>query len=140
MARAGSILGNAVQRMEDPTLLTGAGEYVDDLKQPGLAHVVFVRSPVAHGKITSIDVSAAEGMPGVAAVYRAADGHDLGLAPFQGFAMMPVELNRPVFAKDTVRFVGDIVAAIVAETREQAVDAVDAVVVDYDPLTHMDRR
>ena len=135
MARAGSILGNAVQRMEDPTLLTGAGQYVDDLTQPGVAHVVFARSPVAHGTITSIDVSAAEGMPGVIAVYRAEDGHDLGLAPFQGFAMMPVELNRPVFAKDTVRFVGDIVAAIVAETREQAMDAADAIVVDYDPLT-----
>jgi carbon-monoxide dehydrogenase large subunit len=134
MARAGSILGNAVQRMEDPVLLTGAGDYVDDLTEPGLAHVVFVRSPVAHGRITSIDVSAAEGMPGIAAVYRAEDGHDLGLAPFQGFPMMPVELNRPVFAKDTVRFVGDIVAAIVAESRELAVDAADAVLVDYDPL------
>ena len=73
-------------------------------------------------------------MPGVVAVYRAEDGHDLGLAPFQGFPMMPPELNRPIFAKDTVRFVGDIVAAVVAETREQAVDAAEAVIVDYDPL------
>jgi carbon-monoxide dehydrogenase large subunit len=134
MARSGSILGNAVQRLEDPTLLTGAGKYFDDLEETGMAHVVFARSPVAHGTITSIDVSAAEGMPGVIAVYRAGDGHDLGLAPFQGFAMMPAELNRPIFAVDRVRFVGDIVAAVVAETREQAVDAADAIIGEYEPL------
>ncbi len=99
-----------------------------------MAHIVFARSPVAHGTITSIDVSAAEGTPGVIAVYRAEDGHDLGLAPFQGFVMMPAEVNRPIFAKDRVRFVGDIVAAVVAETREAAADAADAIVVDYDPL------
>jgi carbon-monoxide dehydrogenase large subunit len=134
MATAGSILGNAVQRVEDPTLLTGAGKYADDLVEPGMAHIVFARSPVAHGTITSIDVSAAESAPGVIAVYRAEDGHDLGLAPFQGFVMMPAEINRPIFAKDRVRFVGDIVAAVVAETREAAADAADAIVVDYDPL------
>ena len=134
MATSGSILGNAVQRLEDPTLLTGAGKYADDLVEPGMAHIVFARSPVAHGTITSIDVSAAEGAPGVIAVYRAEEGHDLGLAPFQGFVMMPAEVNRPIFAKDRVRFVGDIVAAVVAETREAAADAADAIVVDYDPL------
>jgi carbon-monoxide dehydrogenase large subunit len=134
MATSGSILGNAVQRLEDPTLLTGAGKYTDDLVEPNMAHVVYARSPVAHGTITSIDVSEAEGMPGVIAVYRADEGHDLGLAPFQGFPMLPAAVNRPVFAKDRVRFVGDIVAAVVAETREQAADAVDAVLVDYDPL------
>jgi carbon-monoxide dehydrogenase large subunit len=134
MAASGSILGHPVVRLEDPTLLTGAGKYVDDLDHPGAAHVVFVRSPVAHGTVQSVDVSGAEGMPGVVAVYWAADGKDLGLPPFQGFPMLPAELNRPIFAKDRVRFVGDIVAAIVAETREQAVDAADAVVVEYDPL------
>ncbi len=134
MASSGSILGNAVQRLEDPTLLTGTGKYADDLVEPGMAHIVFARSPVAHGRITSIDVSAAEGAPGVIAVYRAEEGHDLGLAPFQGFVMMPAEINRPIFAKDRVRFVGDIVAAVVAETREAAADAADAIVVDYDPL------
>jgi carbon-monoxide dehydrogenase large subunit len=134
MAASGSILGHPVVRLEDPTLLTGAGKYVDDLDHPGAAHVVFVRSPVAHGTVQSVDVSAAEGMPGVVAVYWGADGHDLGLPPFQGFPMLPAELNRPIFANDRVRFVGDIVAAIVAETRQQAVDAADAVIVDYDPL------
>ena len=134
MATSGSILGNAVQRVEDPTLLTGAGKYADDLVEPGMAHIVFARSPVAHGTITSIDVSAAEGAPGVVAVYRAEEGHDLGLAPFQGFVMMPAEINRPIFAKDRVRFVGDIIAAVVAETREAAADAADSIVVDYDAL------
>jgi len=134
MAGSGSILGNAVQRLEDPTLLTGAGKYFDDLIEPGMVHVVFARSPVAHGTIRSIDVSAAEGMPGVIAVYRAGDGHDLGLAPFQAFPLLPAEVNRPVFAVDRVRFVGDIVAAVVAETREQAADAADAIVGEYDAL------
>src|SRR6188472_1185515 len=104
MATSGSILGNAVQRLEDPTLLTGTGKYVDDLVEPNTAHVVFVRSPIAHGTISSIDISEAESMPGVVAVYWASEGKDLGLPAFQGFPMMPVEVNRPMFAKDRVRF------------------------------------
>src|SRR6476659_9094175 len=133
MAASGSILGNAVQRLEDPTLLTGSGKYVDDLVEPNMAHVVFVRSPVAHANVTSVDVSAATSMPGVVGVYHAG-GDDLGIPSLQGFAMMPDTLNRPVFAGDKVRFVGDIVAAVVADTRSQAIDAAEAVVVDYDPL------
>ena len=70
-------------------------------------------------------------MPGVVAVYHAR-GDDLGLPSFQGFAMMPPDLNRPIFATDRVRFVGDIVAAVVAETKAQAVDAAEQIVVDYD--------
>ncbi|MBO0728291.1 MAG: molybdopterin-dependent oxidoreductase [Acidimicrobiaceae bacterium] len=133
MAEAGSILGNAVVRLEDPMLLTGAAEYVDDIKSAGAARVVFVRSPVAHGTIRSVDVDAAAGMPGVLAVYHAG-GDDLGLAPFQSFPMLPETFNRPILARDRVRFVGDIVAAIVAETGPQAVDAAEAVVIDIDPL------
>ena len=112
MASAGSILGNAVQRLEDPTLLTGDGKYVDDLVETGMLYVAFVRSAVAHGTIESVDVSEAESMPGVVGVYHAR-GDDLGLAPVQGFAMMPEAFNRPVFATDKVRLVGDIVAAVV---------------------------
>jgi aerobic carbon-monoxide dehydrogenase large subunit len=133
MATSGSILGHPVVRLEDPTLLTGAGQYVDDLDHPGAAHIVFVRSPIAHGSVTSLDTSAAEALPGVLAVYSA-DGDDLGLASLQGFAMLPPALNRPIFAKDRVRFVGDIVAAVVAETRDQAVDAAEAVILDFDML------
>jgi len=133
MPESGSILGNSVVRLEDPTLLTGAGKYVDDLEAVGAARVAFVRSTVAHGELRSVDVAAAEEMPGVVAVYHAA-GDDLGIPAFRGFAMMPETLNRPVFAGDRVRFVGDIVAAIVAETGAQAVDAAESVVVDVDPL------
>lgn len=131
MATSGSILGNAVLRREDPTLITGAGKYFDDLRFDGMLHVYFVRSPMAHATITSIDASEAETMPGVRKVYTHAN---LGLADFQGFAMMPETLNRPPLARDRVRFVGDIVAAVVAETKAQAVDAGEAVVVEYEAL------
>ncbi|MEA3054888.1 MAG: aerobic carbon-monoxide dehydrogenase large subunit, partial [Actinomycetota bacterium] len=133
MAASGSILGNAVKRLEDPTLLTGDGKYVDDLVETGALHVAFVRSTIAHGRITSIDDSDASSMPGVVGVYRSG-ADDLGLGSLQQFAMMPEALNRPVFAATKVRFVGDIVAAVVAESRAQAVDAAEAVIVDYEPL------
>src|SRR3954451_20992836 len=133
MAQAGSILGNAVLRLEDPTLVTGAGQYMDDLESADAARVVFVRSSVAHGQVRSVDVDEAKTMPGVVAVYHAA-GDNLGLPSFQGFPMLPDAFNRPVFARDRVRFVGDIVAAIVAETAAQGVDAAETVVVDIDPL------
>jgi len=130
MAASGSILGNAVQRLEDPTLLTGEGKYVDDLVETGMLHVHFVRSAVAHGDLLSVDIADAEAMPGVVAIYHTG-GDDLGMPTFQGFPMMPESLNRPVFAVGKVRFVGDIVAAVVAETAAQASDAADAVIVDY---------
>lgn len=133
MATAGSILGNAVQRLEDPTLLTGEGKYLDDLQPVGLLHVSFVRSGVAYGKVLSVDVSEAERAPGVIAVYHAG-GDDLGIPSFQGFAMMPDTLNRPVFAGEMVRFVGDIVAAVVATSKAQAADAAELVVVDIESL------
>ena len=132
MAAAGSILGNAVQRLEDPTLLTGSGKYLDDMAPVGTLHVTFVRSTQAYAKVLSVDVSAAEAMPGVKAVYHA--GNDLGLPSFQGFPMMPATLNRPIFAKDVVRFVGDIVAAVVATSKSAATDAAEAVVVEYETL------
>jgi aerobic carbon-monoxide dehydrogenase large subunit len=130
---AGSILGNSVHRLEDPTLLNGSGKYLDDLRPEGMLHVSFVRSSIAHGEVTSVDVSAAEAMPGVVGVYHHR-GDDLGLASFQGFPMMPATLNRPVFATDKVRFVGDIVVAIVATSKAAASDAADAVIVDYKQL------
>jgi len=133
MPASGSILGNAVRRLEDPALLTGAGKFVDDLVEPNTAHMAFARSTVAHANLGSVDVSEALSMPGVVAVYHAG-GDDLGLVSLQQFPAMPETLNRPVFATDKVRFVGDVVVAVVAETRAQAVDAVERVVVEYDPL------
>ena len=132
MPASGSILGNAVLRVEDPAVLRGEARYFDDLAADGVAHVVFVRSTVAHALVESVDASEAESMPGVLGVYTSAD---LDLPPVQGFVMLPPAFSRPPLAAGTVRFVGDIVAAVVAETRAQAVDAAEMVIVDYDPLT-----
>ena len=131
MSTAGSILGNPVRRREDPGILTGHTEYFDDLQIAGMAHVAFVRSTIAHAVIESIDTSDAVSMPGVVAVYTA---DDLDLPDSHGFAMLPPTMNRPPLARGRVRFVGDIVAMVVAETKGQAVDAAEAVIVDYDPL------
>ena len=128
-----SILGNRVQRVEDPELLTGAGDYVDDVTLPaGAAHVVYVRSPLAYARIEGIDTSEAVGAPGVLAVVAAADLDLADLEPEMMF--LNPAMKRPLLARDVVRFVGEAVAAVVAETRAQAVDAAELVVVDYDPL------
>jgi carbon-monoxide dehydrogenase large subunit len=129
----GSILGNRVLRKEDPKFLTTGGVYVDDmLDEPllvGSVHVTYVRSSVAHAIINSIDTSDAAQMPGVLAVLT---GADLGLQP------VPSSFNpmatRTLLAMDKVRYVGEPVAAIVSETREQGEDASEMVIVDYDFL------
>jgi carbon-monoxide dehydrogenase large subunit len=128
---SGSILGNPVRRVEDPRILRGDAKYVDDLSPAGTAHVAFVRSTMAHARITSVDTTEAEAMPGVIGVHTK---DTLSLAPVQGFVMLPPVFSRPPLADGVVRFVGDIVAVVVAETRAQAVDASELVVVDYDPL------
>jgi len=129
----GSILGNRVLRKEDPRFLTVGGKYVDDLlDEPllkGAAHVTYARSSVAHAKVLSIDVSETKNMPGVIAVYTAAD---LGLEP------TPNNFNptvaRTALATTKVRYVGEPIVAIVSETREQGEDAAETVIVDYDIL------
>lgn len=131
MAASGSILGHAVLRREDPAILEGGARYFDDLTVAGVLHVVFVRSTMAHAELLSVDVEEAQAMPGVVAVYR---GGDLDLEPVQGFVMCPPVFSRPPLAQGRVRFVGDVVAAVVAETRAQAVDAAEQVIVDYEPL------
>jgi aerobic carbon-monoxide dehydrogenase large subunit len=127
----GSLLGNRVRRVEDPELLTGRGTYVGNLRIEGLAHAAFVRSPVAHGRILSIDVTEARAAPGVIAVLTAAD---LEVEPFHGFMVLNPACPRPPLATGKVRFVGEAVAMVVAETEAAAVDAAELVVVDYDPL------
>src|SRR6478609_11276985 len=131
MSTSGSILGNSVLRREDPLILRGDAKYFDDLAVDGLVHVVFVRSTISHAAVTELDITEAEAMPGVLAVYTA---QNLALEPVQGFVMLPPIFSRPPLATERVRFVGDVVAAVVAETRAQAVDAAEYVVVDYDPL------
>ena len=127
----GSILGNAVPRVEDPGILTGASRYVDDLPIDGALHCQFVRSPIAHGRIVSIDADDARAQPGVVAVFTA---DDLGLAPSGGFILVHEKCVRPPLAQGKVCFVGDPVAVVVAETRAQAVDAAEAVIVDYEQI------
>jgi carbon-monoxide dehydrogenase large subunit len=128
---AGSILGTRVRRTEDPELLTGAGRFVDDLQLDNPLHVVFVRSEMAHARLAGIDVSAALEMPGVVAVLT---GADLGVRPHHGMAKVHDDFARPPLAVDKVRFVGEAVVAIIAESVVEGRDAADAVIVDYEPL------
>ena len=126
-----SILGNEVRRVEDPRMLTDGGTYVADIPLEGAAHVVFVRSPIAHAQLLSVETGEARTMPGVLDVVT---GDDLDLAaqpPMMGDAAM----SRTLLAVGKVRFVGEPIAAVVAETVEQAVDAAEAVWADYDPLS-----
>ncbi|MEQ9163178.1 MAG: xanthine dehydrogenase family protein molybdopterin-binding subunit, partial [Ilumatobacter fluminis] len=128
----GSILGNRVSRTEDPELLTGAGKYIADLDLgEGALHAVFVRSDIAHGIINSIDVDEARSMPGVVAVWTA---DELDVAPHHGFAPIDPAFARPPLATDRVRFVGEAVAVVFAETAAQGADAADAVWADIEPI------
>ena len=128
---AGSLVGAPVRRVEDPTLLRGEGTFIDNLPLEGALHLAFVRSPVAHATIRSIDLTEARAMPGVVAVYTA---DDLDFPDYVGMMQLNPQAIRPSLAKEKVRFVGDPVAVVVAETKAQAVDAAEAVIVDYDPL------
>ena len=132
-------IGARSKRREDVRFLTGAGRYTDDINVPGQTYAAFVRSEVAHGKITKIDTSDAEKMPGVVKVFTAADFDGKGGVPCgwqihdrQGNPML--EPKHPILAEGKVRYVGDAIACVVAETLEQARDAAEAVVVDIDEL------
>jgi carbon-monoxide dehydrogenase large subunit len=129
------LVGQSVQRVEDPRLLTGNGRYVADVEPDGVLHAAFVRSPLAHARITSIDASAARRAPGVVAVLTGADIEAV-THPFPPFAMMP-GLYTPLYhalSSTTVRMVGDPVALVVAESRYLAEDALELVDVQYEPL------
>jgi aerobic carbon-monoxide dehydrogenase large subunit len=128
----GSILGTAVRRVEDPELIRGQGTYVDNIVPAGALHVVFVRSPLAHARLESIDVAKAREAPGVVAVLTSEDLADV--PDHRPFMVLNDACARPLLARGKVRFVGDMVAAVVATTRADAVDAAELVEVDYDPL------
>ncbi|WP_198374157.1 xanthine dehydrogenase family protein molybdopterin-binding subunit [Neoroseomonas rubea] len=133
-------IGQPVRRKEDVRLLTGRGTYTDDIDRPGQAHAAILRSPHAHARIVSIDVREAMAAPGVLAVLTGAD------ADADGLGLLPVQVDvpgkeRPLFCPprrilqtDRVRFVGDPVALVVADTREQAMDACELIAIDYDIL------
>jgi aerobic carbon-monoxide dehydrogenase large subunit len=133
-------VSQSVLRKEDLRLLTGQGRYLDDVAPRDAAHLVFLRSPVAHARITGLDTAAALDMPGVIAVYTAAD--------FAGRLVNSVDFDvvqnrdgsegaaplRPVLAEDTVRYAGEAVAMVVAETRAAALDAAEQIVFDTEDL------
>ncbi len=111
--------------------MTGAGHYVDDLQPEGCLHIAFVRSTLAHAEIRSLDVQAAAAAPGVVAVLT---GADLGLPDRVGFAMVAATLARAPLATERVRFVGEPVALVIAESAGQAEDAAQLVGLDLGPL------
>jgi carbon-monoxide dehydrogenase large subunit len=132
------VLGSSVKRVEDPRFITGKGRYLDDIVLTGMTHMAILRSPYAHANIRSIDTSAAKTMPGVIAVIVGADipWNPLPMAwPAGGSSGIVNNVNTPrILATDSVKWTGEGVAAVVAETAEQAIDALEAIQVDYEPL------
>ena len=136
----GKLLGRSITRLEDDRLVRGKGRYIADLAAPKALHGVVIRSPHAHARISSIDVDAARKMPGVAAVFTGSDlaADHIGPLPC-GVTNIPMAKPLVVppchaLARDVVRYVGEPVAFVVAESAERARDAAEAVLVQYEPL------
>jgi carbon-monoxide dehydrogenase large subunit len=131
-----TLVGAPVKRVEDGPMITGAAQYLDDLKLPGMTHVAVLRSPYAHARIKSIDTTQAEAHPGVIAVYTGKDFEDIPALPCAWQAGgVDNFVNTPrVLELDRVTFTGAGVAAVVAETRYAAEDALELIQVDWEPL------
>ena len=136
-----SRIGDSPKRREDQRFVTGHGAYLDDLAFDGLAHATVLRSPHAHAWIRAIDMTAAKAAPGVLAVLTAADAARDGLKPLRPYAEANVQTGepfafapQPLIAGDKVRFAGEPVALVIAETRAQALDAAELIAVDYEPI------
>jgi aerobic carbon-monoxide dehydrogenase large subunit len=132
-----SILGTRVLRTEDPKFLTTGGVYTEDVvddRLEGACHVFFVRSPVAHARVTGVDVSPALTAPGVIAAFTGADLAGLPVIPPAAAGLMNTEMQQRLLATDKVRYVGEAVAVVVTEDPYQGEDALELVQVDYDPL------
>ena len=134
-------IGQPVKRREDQRFLTGAGHFTDDIDLPGQAWGYLLRSPHAHARIRSLDTAAAKAAPGVLAIYTIADLDAEGIQEIPTQAKVPgrdgsemFAPTRPVLARGTVRFVGDPVAYVVADSLEQARDAAELIDVDYEGL------
>src|SRR5580704_3535989 len=134
-------IGQPVPRSEDPVLVSGKGRFTDDINLPGQAYCAIVRSHYAHGIIGDIDAAAARGMPGVLGIYTPPELAAAGVGPLPPRQVMNNRDGTPMLspvryalATDKVRYVGDPIAAVVAETAAQAKDAAEAVVVEIDPL------
>ena len=131
------LIGARIKRTEDPRLLTGLGTYVDDRQVAGVLHVAFRRSDHAHARIRSIDTAAARAAPGVAAVFTAADFEET-VKPLRATSRMKGYYATPIraLAREKVRYVGEPVAGIVAESRYLAEDAAERVAIEFEPLPH----
>ena len=131
------IFGSGIRRREDPRLITGQATYTDDIKLNGMVHAAILRSPHAHARIRGIDTSAAKSAPGVLAVYTGADTAGV-LNPIPCAWVVPDSdvkaVAYPAIATDTVRYTGDAVAVVVAQSRYQAEDAIELISVDYEAL------
>jgi len=134
-------IGQGVPRFEDPRLIRGGGRYIDDVVPPGTTYAVVLRSPHAHARIRALDAAKAKAAPGVLAVLTGADWQKSGF----GDLPVPGGLKRrdgspmyrpryPALVQDRVRWVGDYVAFVVAESCRQAMDAAELIAVDYEPL------
>ena len=133
----GGVVGTRLLRKEDPALLTGEARFVDDIVVPGALHVAVVRSPFAHARIRSVDTAAAVALPGVVQVLTGADLREEWAAPMPCAWPVTEDMRNPEHlpvAVDKACYVGDAVAVVVAESREAAKDAADAVVVDFEEL------
>src|SRR4030095_37086 len=132
---ASRIFGSAIKRREDPRLLTGQGKFTDDFVLPGMVHMTVVRSPYAHARIKKIDAARARSLPGVLGVFTGADMKDAGFGSIPCAWVVPNSDTKtppyPPIAIDTVRYLGNAVAIVVAEDRYRARDADEGV-----PVVH----
>lgn len=128
-------VGARVKRLEDPRLLTGSGAFVDDRRVPGLLHVAFRRSDHAHALITGIDTSAAEDMKGIVGIFRA-DDIEPHIAPIRATSRSKNyhATSQPILSKEKVRYVGEPIVAVVAQNRYLAEDAIEQILIDFEPL------
>ena len=135
-AARNSYIGSSIKRLEDPRLLIGKGRFVDDISRENLLHAVMLRSPIAHGLIRAIDITAANKMPGIHSVITAADlGDDIPLVPLRLMPMEELEsLGQPVIAQNKVRYVGEVLAVVLADNPARAEDALSAINVDIEAL------
>src|SRR5450755_4545855 len=129
-------LGKARLRKEDERLITGQTNWTDNIVLPGMLHIAFLRSPFAHARITSVDVSAARSEPGVIAAYSGADfAAEQGSLPCAWPVTPDIVIPaHPPMAVDEVRYVGEAVACVIARDRYAATDALNAIEIDYEPL------
>src|SRR5689334_12420506 len=135
-------IGSPIERIEDPRFLRGRGQFVADLKREGMLHAAILRSPVAHGRVAAIDAGAALALAGVRAVITA---KDIGAVPRIPLRLLPLpgteRFLQPVIAADRVRYVGEPIAVVLADSAALAEDGIDAIVLDIQELPPVpDRR